>query len=49
MTDHIYAAEHPETQVLAFTAEVFSEREFWPATAGTTERCGPLETPEPEE
>jgi uncharacterized protein len=43
------AAEHPETQVLAFTAEVFSEREFWPATAGTTERSGPLETPEAEE
>jgi AmmeMemoRadiSam system protein A len=38
---------NPETQVLAFTAEVFSERVFQPATMGSAELCSPSAKPKP--
>ena len=39
----------PETQLLVFTAEVFSEREFPAAMMGGCETRSPSATPEPEE
>jgi AmmeMemoRadiSam system protein A len=42
------AAWDPETELLAFTAEVFSERELPPVAMGAASSRGPSEQPEPE-